>query len=62
MEILVQMQDFKISDSEPINLQIEKFESLCKKLKDIKETLTEKSKALKLLFSLMPTFSAFCMA
>ncbi|CAD6208525.1 GSCOCG00010526001-RA-CDS, partial [Cotesia congregata] len=53
---------YNIVDSEPINTQIEKFESLHKTLTDSGEKLSEKSIISKLLSSLTPRFSAFRMA
>lgn len=53
---------YNIVDSEPINTQIEKFESLYKALTDSGEKLSEKSIISKLLSSLTPRFSAFRMA
>lgn len=57
-----QYYDFKITDSEPVNGQIEKFGSICNKLESENEKPTEKSKISKLLNSLTPRFSAFRMA
>ncbi|CAG5073813.1 Similar to Retrovirus-related Pol polyprotein from transposon TNT 1-94 (Nicotiana tabacum) [Cotesia congregata] len=57
-----QYYDFKIVDSEPVNVQIEKFESICKKLENAGEKVSEKSVMSNLLSSLTPRFSAFRMA
>lgn len=38
-----QFYDFKIVDSEPVNIQIEKFESLFKKLQNADENISEKA-------------------
>lgn len=57
-----QYYDFKIDDNEPVNVQIEKFESIYKKLENIGEKVSEMSVISKLLSSLTPRFSAFRMA
>ena len=53
---------FRMKDDEPVALQIEKFESICKKLADAGEKPTESAVESKLLSSLPPKFTTFRMA
>lgn len=57
-----QFYEFKIKDGEKLATQIELFESLCKKLENAGEKLTEASVMSKLLSSLPSCFSTFSMA
>ncbi|KAK2575435.1 hypothetical protein KPH14_000892 [Odynerus spinipes] len=54
--------EFKITDSERISTQIEKFEFICKKVYDADERISDTAIMTKLLNSLPSRFSAFKMA
>lgn len=57
-----QFYEFRINDSEPVATQIEKFETICKKLVDAGETVSDAAIISKLLSSLPLRFSVFTMA
>lgn len=57
-----QFYAFKMTDSQSIALQIEKLESICKKLEDAGEKPSDTAVVSKLLSSLPPKFSVFRMA
>lgn len=57
-----QFYAFKMTDSETVALQIEKLESICKKLEDSGEKPSETAVVSKLLSSLPPKFSVFRIA
>ena len=54
--------EFRVKYGEPVATQIEKFETICKKLYDVKETVSEVAVMSKLLSSLPSRFSTFTMA
>ena len=62
VDLWEQFYTFKINSSESIDLQIEKFESICKKLVQSDEKLTDSAKIAKFLGSLPQKFSAFRMS
>ncbi|KAG7188240.1 hypothetical protein KM043_016103 [Ampulex compressa] len=57
-----QFYEFRVKDGEPIATQIERFETLCKRLCDAKEKLSDAAIMSKLLSSFPSRFSTFTMA
>lgn len=57
-----QFYEYKIKEGVQVSTQVEQFETICKKLENAGEKLTESAVISKLLSSLPPRFSTFCMA
>lgn len=57
-----QFYEFRIDNGEPIAMQLEKFENICKKLENTNDKLSDSCVMTKLLSSLPSRFSAFTMA